>query len=210
LPIYPVALLSFDRPRTLQPSEFVIKFDHLEAEVLRFHYKTIQLNNLHWQHFLNRPNPVAAALMVKMSVARQDRPHVQLECLRLLSSLNLEWSKERIISSFINTYLNLDAEEMKQYMKERSQLPLPQQEKIGRLETSWFRDGLAEGLQKGETLGMIKLARKQLIDRLGTLDSSTDKRLQKLSPEQLFALVRALSNFESAADLNQWLDTQAV
>jgi flagellar biosynthesis/type III secretory pathway protein FliH len=107
-------------------------------------------------------------------------------------------------------------------MKERSQLPPPQQKKIERLETSWFRDGLKEGhqeghqeglqegLQKGETLGMIKLARNQLIDRLGTLDSSTDKRLQKLSPEQLFALVRALSNFESAADLNQWLDSQAV
>jgi hypothetical protein len=95
--------------------------------------------------------------------------------------------------------LKLSAEEEKQYMKERSKLPAPQQERIKGIDSSWLLQGRLEERQE--------LVLGQLNYHLGTLDKQTEERLQKLTPEQLLALSRALLNFEKAADLNQWLDS---
>jgi hypothetical protein len=43
--------------------------------------------------------------MAKMSIARQDRPRVKAECLRLNDA------KMQLISGFVATYLRLNAEE---------------------------------------------------------------------------------------------------
>jgi hypothetical protein len=204
VPIYPIALLSFDRPKKVQPSEYVVAIPH--HEVMRFTYRVIQLNRLDWRQFLNRRNPVAAALMAKMQIASKDRPVVKLECERLLTSLDLDWPRQRIISGFIKTYLKLNAEEEKQYMKERSKLPAAQQGRIKRINAFWA----VEERQEGRLEGRLEIVLELLNCRLGTLGKQTDVRLQKLSPEQLIALSRALLNFGKAADLNQWLDSQAV
>jgi predicted transposase YdaD len=210
LPVYPIALLSFDSPKTVQPSEYVVSFP--DREVLRFNYTVIQLNRLSWQPYINQLNPVAAALVPTMKIALQDRPRVKLKCEQLAFLLNLDWAKLRIISGFIETYLALTSEEQKKYEKERSKLPKPQQEAIMAFEPIWKQEGIQqgrrEGRQEGRREGMVELVRKLLTLRLGVVDPLTLDRVQKLATEQIEALSAALFDFKTAADLEQWLQLQ--
>jgi predicted transposase YdaD len=67
-PIYPIVLFSFDEPYREEPNRYSVEFDDLK--VMEFNFFTIQLNRLNWRDFLNRRNPVAAALMAKMRAIR--------------------------------------------------------------------------------------------------------------------------------------------
>jgi predicted transposase YdaD len=67
-PIYPIVLFSFDEPYREEPNRYSVEFDDLK--VMEFNFFTIQLNRLNWRDFLNQRNPVAAALMSKMSAIR--------------------------------------------------------------------------------------------------------------------------------------------
>jgi hypothetical protein len=64
LPIYPIALFSFDKPLRKEEDRFRIAFPG--RTVLQFQFESIQLNRMNWRTFVNRRNPVAAALMSKM------------------------------------------------------------------------------------------------------------------------------------------------
>lgn len=66
---------------------------------------------MNWRDFLNQPNPVAAALMSKMKIDPGDRPRVKVECLRLLATLRLDPARSKLISGFVNTYLQLNVQE---------------------------------------------------------------------------------------------------
>lgn len=102
LPVYPIAILSYDSPRTLQPNTYQVAFP--DKVVLEFNYAVIQLNQLNWRDFLRQQNPVASALMAKMNIAPEDRPRVKFECLRLLATLRLDPARMQLISGFIDTY----------------------------------------------------------------------------------------------------------
>ncbi|MFW6360042.1 MAG: Rpn family recombination-promoting nuclease/putative transposase, partial [Chroococcales cyanobacterium] len=103
LPIYPVALFSFDEPLRSESDTYEIRFP--DRKILEFNFVSIQLNRLNWRTFLRQPNPVAAALMAKMQIAPEDRPRVKLECLRMLATLQLDPARTQLISGFVDTYL---------------------------------------------------------------------------------------------------------
>ncbi len=67
LPIYPVVIFSYDKPRLKEPEELRVAFPDLA--VLDFHYRVIQLNQLSWRDYVHHQNPVASALMAKMQIA---------------------------------------------------------------------------------------------------------------------------------------------
>jgi hypothetical protein len=70
LPVYPVALLSYDAPQRPEPDTYEVGFP--DKSILHFSYRVIQLNRLNWRDFIRRTNPVAAALMAKMRIAPED------------------------------------------------------------------------------------------------------------------------------------------
>jgi hypothetical protein len=109
LPVYPIAIFSFDKPQRQEPQTYRVEFR--DWSVLAFNYRVIQLNRLNWRDFLEQPNPVASALMAKMKIAPQDRPKVKAECLRLLATLSLDPARMQLISGFVDTYLRLNAAE---------------------------------------------------------------------------------------------------
>jgi len=78
LPVYPVALLSYDAPKTPEPDHYAVVFP--DREILSFRFRAIQLNRLNWRDFLNQPNPVASALMAKMAFEPNERPRVKAQC----------------------------------------------------------------------------------------------------------------------------------
>ena len=99
LPVYPVALLSYDKPRGLELDTFRVEFP--DKVVLEFHFTVIQLNRLNWRDYLRRDNPVASALMAKMGFAPEERVEVKKECLRMIARLKLDRKRSRLLTTFV-------------------------------------------------------------------------------------------------------------
>jgi predicted transposase/invertase (TIGR01784 family) len=152
--IYPIAIFSYDAPQKEAASTYQMEFD--DFKVLDFNFRTIQLNRLDWRDYLNRPNPVAAALMAKMNIVAADRPKVKAECLRLLVTLKLDPAKTRLISKFVDTYLRLGPQEEQAFQAELDTLELGQKEAIMQVTTSWEEKGIEKGRQEGRQEGRVE------------------------------------------------------
>jgi predicted transposase YdaD len=210
LPIYPIVVFSFDRPKSIQPCQYEVRFP--DREVLKFNYAVVQLNQLSWRDFMQQPNPVAAALMAKMTIATKDRAHVKLECLRLLATLKLNRAQQYMISGFVDTYLDLTAKELEIYRRDKRVLSEPEQELIMEIETSWKREGRLEGrlegLQEGRLEEIVSVVCRLLQHRFGTVEHTVLERVRLLKYEQLKVLSEALLDFAAIADLHKWLEQQ--
>ena len=207
LPVYPVVVFSYDAPQRPEPDRFVVSFPG--ETVLRFQYRVIQLNRLPWRRFVRQPNPVAAALMAKMKMAPRDRPRVKLECLRLLASLRLDPARSKLIGGFVDSYLRLTAQEMKEYERELAKFTPEERKATMELAHIWEPEAMAmgrlEGITQGITQGKETLVARQLRHRLGAIPADTTARLDRLSPDQLDDLGEALLDFTVPADLDRWL-----
>ena len=143
LPVYPVVIFSYDAPRRPEPDQFVVSFPH--KTVLRFEYAVIQLNRLPWRRFVTQENPVASALMAKMRIAPQDRPKVKAQCLRMLASLKLDPARATLIGGFVDSYLRLTAQEMRQYEREVAGFTPAEREAAMTVTTQWHEAGISQG-----------------------------------------------------------------
>lgn len=164
MPVYPIVIFSFNSPRQPQPDRFQVRFPN--RVVLDFQYDVIQLNRLDWREFINKPNPVASALMAKMNIAAEDRVRVKWECLRLLVTLKLNRAKSKLISGFIDTYLRLDDKEQADFDQKIDSLGVEKTERIMEIVTSWMEEGIKrgrkEGLERGLQRGLQKGRREGL------------------------------------------------
>lgn len=154
LPVYPIALMTYDEPKTVEPSEYRVSFPGFET--LHFQFRAIQLNRLNWRDFLDRTNPVAAALMSKMNIASEDRPKVKSECLRMLATLRLDPARSHLIAGFVDSYLKLNTSQQKQFAREIESLSREEQEAIVPLTISWKEEGRVEGRVEGRDEGRIE------------------------------------------------------
>jgi hypothetical protein len=195
-PIYPIVVFSYDSPQRLDKSNFVIDFP--DKQVLNFDYEIIQLNRLNWRDFLQHQNPVAAALMAKMRIDKSDRPTVKAQCLRLLVTLKLNQAKMQLISSFVDTYLNLNPDEETIFQSQLSTMELKQQEQIMELTTSWEQKGIAKG--------QVATILRQLNRKLATLPENLADSVKSLEAAQLDSLTEDLLDFQSIDDLQNWLN----
>lgn len=195
LPIYPVVIFSYDSPQKEADNSYKVEFP--DFQVLQFNFRDIQLNRLNWRDFLKRDNPVASALMAKMQIAKEDRPRVKVECLRMLATLQLDPARTEFISQFIDTYLRLEANEEQRFQIEIDTLELGEREAIMQTLTSWEE----RGWQKGE----VSIVLRQLNRKFNQLSPEMETQIQSLEVDQLESLSEALLEFESLDDLNAWL-----
>lgn len=204
LPIYPIVLFSYEQPRQPAPRQFGVEFPDLR--VLEFNYRVIQLNQLNWRDFLNRPNPVASALMAKMQIAPEDRARVKAECLRLLVTLRLDRARMQLISGFIDTYLRLNALEQQQFEAEIGRIEPLEQEGVMEIVTSWMEQGIqqgqAEGSRREAQLFVLRLLRR----KFGEIEPEIEARIQALPVAQLEDLGEALLDFSAMTDVVTWLE----
>jgi len=161
--------------------------------VLQFRYTAIQLNRLPWRKFVAQPNPVATALMTRMQIREADRPKVKAECLRLLVTLKLTPEKAELIYVFIESYLKLTADENFIYEREISKLVDQEKDAAMEIISSIRRDAREE---------MLTL---QLQHRFSSLPAAITEKLDKLNGEQLNELGLEIFNFQSLAELEEWL-----
>lgn len=172
LPIYPVVIFSFDEPKRPEPQSYRVTFPDLN--VLEFRFAAIQLNSFSWRDFLTQPNPVAAALMAKMNIPKQERPQVKAECLRLLATLKLDPARMQLISGFVDTYLRLDAAEEQSFQATIDTMGLTEQEEIMEIVTSWGE----KAAQKTREEIALNLLREGI-------STETIVRVTGLTPEQV-------------------------
>ncbi len=207
LPVYPIALLSYDSPRDAESEVFSVVFP--DKQILEFRFTIIQLNRLNWRDYLRHDNPVASALMVKMGFAPEERVEVKKECLRMIARLRLDRERSIFLSNFIDTYLQLNAQEEKQFHAEVEKLSEQEKEKSMELMSSWERRereiGLQDGLQQGEQLGELRLVLRLLEHRIGALSKRALASIKQLPLEQLENLGVAAADFKQASDLTEWL-----
>jgi predicted transposase YdaD len=211
LPVYPIAVLSYGEPKRAEPDTYGIAFPDLD--VLSFRFRVLQLNQLDWHGFVDRTNPIAAALMAKMRMEPTDRARVKLACLRMLAKLQLDPARRELISGFVDSYLRLTIEEKSEFEAELAVIEPREKEDVMEIVTSWMEEGLEKGLEKGREEGREEglqkgqrvLVLRQLRKRLGALNERAEARIEALSTERLEELGEALLDFSSPDDLAVWL-----
>jgi hypothetical protein len=204
LPVYPIAVFSYDKPRRAEGDEYRVEFSDLV--VLTFRFRVVQLNRLAWHNFVERTNPIAAALMAKMRMEPDERPLVKLACLNLLGKLQLDPARRALISGFVDAYLPLTIEEQRVFDAELKKIEPEQQERVMEIVTSWMEKGIEQGIEQGKQSEALSLVRRMLHKRLGSLEPDIEGRIAELSVEQLEELAEALLDFNSSSDLATWLE----
>ena len=211
LPIYPVVIFSYDKPRSAEPESLVIGFPDLA--VLDFRYRVIQLNRLSWRDYVRNPNPVASALMARMDIAPDERAQVKLECLRLLVTLKLDPARMQMIAGFVDTYLELNRQETVLFQRALEKEKPRQREEVMEITGNWMKEGwnkgltqgLKQGLKQGHREEAMRFTSRLLQRRVGEVPVTVQKRVDKLSLAKLESLGEALLDFQSLADLRAWL-----
>jgi flagellar biosynthesis/type III secretory pathway protein FliH len=151
--------------------------------------------------------------MAKMNIAPEDRRQVKFECLRLMATLRLDRAKMQLISGFVDTYLQLSAEEEALLRAEIGRMEPTEQEVVMEIVTSWMREGIEQGLQQGlqqgrqegRQEGEVAIILRLLNRRIGTVDLQLQEHIRQLSLTQLEDLAEALLDFSNEADLVAWL-----
>lgn len=203
LPVYPIVIFSYDKPKKAAIAYHKVRFP--DFEVLKFNYRVVQLNRLNWRDFLEQKNPVASALMAKMSILPEDRPKVKVECLRLLATLRLDPARMQLISGFVDSYLKLNEAENLRFVKQIAKIKPEEKEEVMQIVTSWMEEGIEIGLEQGEKKGQVRLLLLQLNRRFGELQLNIKEQISNLSLMQLDALGLEMLDFKSWEDLTAWL-----
>jgi len=190
--IYPIAIFSYDEPKKEAKSSYGVEFSGFK--VLEFNFQSIQLNRLDWRNYLDRLNPVAAALMAKMKIEESDRPKVKVECLRLMVTLKLDPAKSRLISKFVDTYLRLNAKDEAIFQTELARLEPQQKETIMYTMTIWEEKGIEKGIEKGmekerQTIALNLLRQGISIDVIVQATGLNVSQLQQLQDSGLMTSI---------------------
>lgn len=179
MPVYPIVIYSYARPRRKGPSTYRLRL--AGREIVTFRFRVIQLNRLRWRDFLDRPNPVASALMARMDILPKDRPRVKAECLRMVASLRLDEGKSLTIGKFVDSYLQLDHDENRSYSEIVKSFEAEEGDRMAEYVTSWERRGMEigrlEGRQEGRLAGRIETLQEQLAARFGDLSQGLQDRV---------------------------------
>lgn len=203
LPVYPVALFSYDAPQRPEPDRYQVRFP--DRSVLDFAFRVIQLNRLNWRDYIRQPNPVAAALMTKMRIPPEDRPRVKLEFLRMVATLRLDLARSELLRTFMTRYLELTAQEEMRYNSEYERLDPAEKESIVEVIDEWDAAGIAKGLRQGRAQGAVL----QLTHKFGPLSKPLTSRIDALPQGVLDRLLIAILDFKDIHDVENWLARSA-
>jgi len=195
LPIFPVAVLSYNSPKATAPKSFKVGFRHFTA--ITFNYLTIQLNKLDWQEYADKQNPIACAFMAKMPIDKKDRAKLKLVALNNLTEMGLNPAQLRLLTGFIDTYLDLNLKEQVEFEEALSKVEGAKKEAVMELTTSWKREGIKEGEKN--------LLIKMLTHRYGPLSEAEEGQVRGLKEKKVEKLAEAILDFQSREEFTTWL-----
>ncbi|PAV27804.1 hypothetical protein CIL05_20180 [Virgibacillus profundi] len=151
-PIVPIAVFTYDE--NWEKNQYTMAFPFFH--VLTFNYMTLHLKKKNWRDYIRSDNPAAAALMSKMGYKKEERVQVKKEFLLMITRMQLDPAKQRLIYGYFETYLKLTKEEEEQFMAEVEKLP--EAGKIMEIPISYEE----KGKEIGEAIGVKKVAIEML------------------------------------------------
>ncbi len=113
----------------------------------------------------------------------------------MLATLRVDPQKSAMVSRFIDTYLVLNAAEVRIFHENLENLPQEERQAVMRVTTSWKEEGRLEGLEQGLEQG-IEEGRRQNLQRLR---SSLQMVLSLRFGESAAPLIASLSQMDAAA-----------
>ncbi|MUV37660.1 hypothetical protein JNUCC1_01466 [Lentibacillus sp. JNUCC-1] len=128
--------------------------------VLTFNFLTLPLKQTNWRDFIKSNNPAAAALLSKMGYTEKERTQVKFEFLRMMSKMELNPAKMRLIYGFFDRYLSLSEKEEEMVMEKVKHSP--DMEKIMELPISYEEKGKRIGEEIGKEMGKKEVAASML------------------------------------------------
>ena len=203
LPVYPIAIFSYDNPKSAEKSRYVLEFP--DRKVVEFNFAVIQLNRLNWRDYLTKDNPVASALMAKMGIETKDRVAAKKECLRMIARLKLDSARTHLLGGFVDSYIKLLEAERKKFEAEIKKLPSKEREEFMEMMTSWEEEGIKIGEKRGKKLGKLELVVSQIKKRFGRLKKTQEKQVLALPIDKIDELGMALFDFKNVEELQNWL-----
>lgn len=180
--IIPITIFAYDKKKD-EPQQFNVHFPFLN--VLTFNFFKVELKKNNWREFVDTNNPVAAALLSKMGYSKEERVQVKLEFLRMLTRLEINPAKMKLITGFFETYLQLEEKEEEYLVEEIKKLHPDEEGQVMELMTSWERKGLEKGREEGKEEGIRNVAQKLLwmgmkIESISEATGLSPKELEEL------------------------------
>lgn len=182
-PIVPIAVFSYKE--NWEKNKYTMEFPFLH--VLTFNFLTLHLKKENWRDYIRSDNPAAAALLSKMGYDEGEKIEVKKEFLRMLTRMELDPAKQRLIYGFFETYLKLSEEEEEKLMKEIRDLP--EAEKILEIPISYEEKGKELGRKEGRVEGVKQVA-MEMIKEGASLEFIS--KVTKLTMEELEKLKKHL------------------
>lgn len=184
-PIVPIAVFSYREK--WEKNQYEVKFPFFH--VLTFNYLTLHLKKKKWRAYIRSDNLAAAALLSEMEYTKDERVQVKMEFLRMLTRMQLDPAKERLIYGFFENYLKLSKEEEEELVEEIKNSP--EAEKILEIPISYEEKGKEIGKELGKKIGkeigikevVMKMLRKgvnvEFIAEVTHLDMEEIEELRK-------------------------------
>lgn len=195
-----------DERATWRPSQFGYQ---LFGCKLNFSFPVVKLLDLgqDWEALEANRNPFATVVMAHLKASqtqrdRQERLRWKLSLTRRLYQLGYQRQDVLNLFRFIDWLMSLpdtlEAEFWREIRQFEEEMRMP-------YITSVERRGIQQGIQQGRHEGEVSLIWRQLNRRLGQVSPTVEEQLRQLPVEQLEDLGEALLDFESEADLVNWL-----
>ena len=140
---------------------------------------------------MDKPNPVASALMARMKIRKRERPLVKLQCLRLLATLLLDKEKSGLISHFVSSYLRLNSQEMRVYEENLETISVQERQVVMQYTNEWIEQGFERGIEQGLERGIEQGIEKGLEQGRREGSEKASRRSLKYTLELKFAQAAA-------------------
>jgi predicted transposase/invertase (TIGR01784 family) len=189
-PVLPIAIFSYDGVRD-EPDQFRIRTPFLET--LSFRYFKMELRRMNWRLFMNANNPASAALMCKMNYRPEERVALRISFLKQLARMHLDEARGSIAFGFFETYLKLNDQEEKEFMKQTNDMPEELREEVLKWPNSFYDRGKEEGKREGKKEGKREGNKETAIRLLKMgIDVVTVSKATDLNQEEIKELQRKI------------------
>ena len=200
VPILPVAV-TIRGGKSLTEEQYRVAL--FGREQLRFRYQTVALAQLDAEEYVDKRNPVAAALAALMRRRDvEDRLTLRALMLQHVAESKLDEAQEFLLKNLIETYFKLAAEEKERFSR---LLMKSEYREAQEMELTWademMEKGRKEGLKTGLLVGKREALKHQLVKKFGPLPQETVSRLDAL--ESLDELDAYLDRVLTAGSLEE-------
>ncbi len=208
IPVYPIAVLSHKQAVPLSLAPLELNFPN--KKVLHFDFDVIDLPRMEAQSFVRLKNPAALALSARMKMDPRNRVSLARDFFLSLACAKIGREEKGLVAGFFSSYQPLSNQESLQLEEELSKVKSKDAREAVMNLTNPFIElgkqrGRQEGIAEGIVAGQAELVLKLITRRVGTISSTHERAIRKLSPEKIEALGEALFDFVAPADLARWL-----